>query len=355
MHYNYRADSIIHRDMLMNFSGEWLNEHEKEEYFRNKSQVDEFYHSANVSYTYNSLGYRTKEFTELNEKFFIAMGCSHTEGTGLPEDNIWCNVLSRTMDLDVLNLGAAGQGLQFILYNSYLYIHNNLPRPEFVIIQHPERARKVHAEILEHDNHLNICVRVKDHIDRYTEIEAFENFDISTLFQTSMHTNIVTLLWNSVGVPVYHWTFSTDGEEPLADFDVLEIPRDIDIEHYNYELDFARDLTHHGIKNHSCIANIVHNEIIPYFNNGKLNIPKQWRNRRYCNDDQNEHKIFDILYKILNKENAMSDDNNNNGETHEGSLGTDRNPPSGTEKEEQEAELKRRIEELRKRDPFIYR
>lgn len=49
---------------------------------------------------------------------------------------------------------------------------------------------------------------------------------------------------------------------------------------------------------------------------------------------------------------------------HEGSLGTDRNPPAGTETEEerlarqkaeQEAQLKKRIEELRKRDPFIYR
>ena len=49
---------------------------------------------------------------------------------------------------------------------------------------------------------------------------------------------------------------------------------------------------------------------------------------------------------------------------HEGSLGTDRNPPAGTEtpeeavareKAEQEAQLKTRIEELRKRDPFIYR
>lgn len=42
-------------------------------------------------------------------------------------------------------------------------------------------------------------------------------------------------------------------------------------------------------------------------------------------------------------------------ETHEGSLGTDRNPPSGTEELTQEEIMKRRIEELRKRDPFIYR
>lgn len=41
--------------------------------------------------------------------------------------------------------------------------------------------------------------------------------------------------------------------------------------------------------------------------------------------------------------------------THEGSLGTDRNPPSGTEDLSEEEILKRRIEELRKRDPFIYR
>ena len=63
-----------------------------------------------------------------------------------------------------------------------------------------------------------------------------------------------------------------------------------------------------------------------------------------------------------------------NNTDHEGSLGTDRNPPSGVdykqkqkdltelnsdgdgnEISEREAELKKRIEELRKRDPFIYK
>ena len=57
----------------------------------------------------------------------------------------------------------------------------------------------------------------------------------------------------------------------------------------------------------------------------------------------------------------MSDDNKQ--QTHEGSNGTDRKGPSGTNvpTEEkgatvsEEELLKQRIEELRKRDPFIYR
>jgi len=51
---------------------------------------------------------------------------------------------------------------------------------------------------------------------------------------------------------------------------------------------------------------------------------------------------------------------NDNKDTHEGSLGTDRNPPNGTVQQQEkqltdEELLKKRIEELRKRDPFIYR
>lgn len=46
-------------------------------------------------------------------------------------------------------------------------------------------------------------------------------------------------------------------------------------------------------------------------------------------------------------------------DTHEGSNGTDRNGPSGTDHVDKtmsdEEKLKKRIEELRKRDPFIYR
>lgn len=52
----------------------------------------------------------------------------------------------------------------------------------------------------------------------------------------------------------------------------------------------------------------------------------------------------------------MSDENKTE-KPHQGSMGTDRNPPSGTEKAKltDEERLKKRIEELRKRDPFIYR
>jgi hypothetical protein len=49
--------------------------------------------------------------------------------------------------------------------------------------------------------------------------------------------------------------------------------------------------------------------------------------------------------------------NDNQDNAHPGSLGTDRNPPSGTENQNlsEEELLKKRLEELRKRDPFIYR
>ena len=57
----------------------------------------------------------------------------------------------------------------------------------------------------------------------------------------------------------------------------------------------------------------------------------------------------------------MSDDKKQDEtKTHEGSMGTDRNGPAGTEDAQldltdEQIKLKRRIEELRKRDPFIYR
>lgn len=57
-------------------------------------------------------------------------------------------------------------------------------------------------------------------------------------------------------------------------------------------------------------------------------------------------------YKENNMENKPQKDQDN---THEGSMGTDRNPPSGTAELSEEEIMKRRIEELRKRDPFIYR
>jgi hypothetical protein len=80
------------------------------------------------------------------------------------------------------------------------------------------------------------------------------------------------------------------------------------------------------------------------------------------NQSEYLHQIMNLRDDNPSQINIQTKENTMENNDHEGSLGTDRNPPAGTEEEklakqeqEQEELLKKRIEELRKRDPFIYR
>jgi len=65
------------------------------------------------TYCYNSHGFRCKEFN--NEPCYIALGCSHTEGVGLPEDQSWPNLLSTKLTYPVLNLGVGGSSFDTVV------------------------------------------------------------------------------------------------------------------------------------------------------------------------------------------------------------------------------------------------
>ena len=59
------------------------------------------YSTKDVFYKRNSLGYRSKDFSEINhDNFFLAMGCSHTEGTGLALDETWSYQIRESLGMD---------------------------------------------------------------------------------------------------------------------------------------------------------------------------------------------------------------------------------------------------------------
>ena len=335
-----------------------MADQEREEYNLHRDQIDDYYHQTPVAYRYNSYGYRTKEFEDINSNFMLAMGCSHTEGVALPEKDIWCTRLAEHLDLDLINMGASGQGLEFICYNSERYISCGFPLPCVVVIQHPERARRIKSECVFDDTHgetvADIFISVDDTMNRHNETNHIVKNDFTTIVRSAMWCNLITYIWNSVGVPVYHWTFNTDGENWLSDYFVFEVPADMNLEKYHYELDHARDLSHHGRINHQCVADVLYDQVKQLLKSGNMNVPASARPERNYPEDS-VAGIVQQTVDIFNTEETDMSDYENNDETHEGSMGTDRHPPSGTEQDEREAELKRRIEELRKRDPFIYR
>jgi hypothetical protein len=62
-----------------------------------------------ISYKYNSDGFRTHEFSDfLCKKVNIAVGCSLTEGVGIPIENVWPSILEQKLGIPLLNLGLGG-------------------------------------------------------------------------------------------------------------------------------------------------------------------------------------------------------------------------------------------------------
>ena len=63
-----------------------------------------------ISYQYNSQGFRTHDLTSyIGKEVNIALGCSHTEGIGLPIEMTWPSKIEQQTKLTTLNLGL-GQG-----------------------------------------------------------------------------------------------------------------------------------------------------------------------------------------------------------------------------------------------------
>jgi hypothetical protein len=94
-----------------------------------------------VEYAYNSQGYRTEEFDSVTDNYSIAIGCSHTEGVGLPYEFIYSNQLSRQLGLRVVNLGVASSNAIFVKKNILSWVNNIQKIPKFVVVQWPNPYR----------------------------------------------------------------------------------------------------------------------------------------------------------------------------------------------------------------------
>ena len=62
-----------------------------------------------IDYVFNSKGYRCNEFSDQE---ILILGCSQTEGHGMPIELTWPHILSKKMNKDYINLAKGGDGMQ---------------------------------------------------------------------------------------------------------------------------------------------------------------------------------------------------------------------------------------------------
>lgn len=90
-----------------------------------------------ISYKYNQHGFRSAEFDQTPS--YLALGCSFTEGVGLPEDQIWPFLLSKKLSANVWNLGVGGTSLDTCFRFLDHYINELNIIGVFVLLPHDGR------------------------------------------------------------------------------------------------------------------------------------------------------------------------------------------------------------------------
>ena len=108
-----------------------------------KTKPDDWYYRTNTfDYKRNSLGHRCKELSDIDlDNYILTVGCSHTEGSGLPVENTYSHVLSERMKCDYYNLGLSGTGIDVMMHNLTVWFATVKKQPKFVVMQFPDIAR----------------------------------------------------------------------------------------------------------------------------------------------------------------------------------------------------------------------
>lgn len=107
------------------------------------------YSPTDIEYSYNSYGFRSEEFTNLDNDI-LYFGCSFTEGTGSPLNHVWSyqlhekikSLYPKSASLQYYSLGMGSLSIDGITRKIYGAIENIKLRPKMIICFFPHIMRQ---------------------------------------------------------------------------------------------------------------------------------------------------------------------------------------------------------------------
>lgn len=287
----YTPDSVLIRKDHADKSMMWESTDSEYAFNIRREQLDNRYTNTNVQYTYNSIGYRSREVSELNKDFMLCMGCSYTEGIGVDDADTWPARLETYSGMHTFNMGLGGSSTMINLINSTQWINNpkRYPLPRCVVVQIPEATRTPRVVLkgqLAYENNWDTSIEVQGTTpsnnpgqladdmmfdkwrnyrntfplevpDPYT-VKSYSKDetdpDISPWFLTSALMTSLQTMWNAVGVPVLQMTYDDDGDIVYNPNNVFRITGAI-------QQDYGRDGSHQGPVTHQLLAEAIWPEI----------------------------------------------------------------------------------------------
>jgi hypothetical protein len=192
-----------------------------------------------ITYQYNSHGFRCKEFN--NEPCYLALGCSYTEGVGLPVEQTWPVLLSTATNKSILNLGIGSASFDTCVRILDHYIDKLNILGVFLLQPHHGRLELFNKFDFPENFLPNQSHSDKSHV--YTEwISSDKNIE----YNVKKNTYSIQYLCNTKNIP--YLVLDIDAEEQLGNLIITGE-------------DHARDLWHSGISTQRRISNLFCNLI----------------------------------------------------------------------------------------------
>ena len=203
---------------------------------------DWYYKDVEITYSYNSLGHRTKEIEDVDlNNYLLFIGCSHTEGIGIESDKIYPHLLAKKLNCDYYNLALGATGIDVVLHNLTIWFSTIPKKPKALIIQWPDFTRMITGATV--NNLEPRCLWHK--VDEYTR---FVNLGIDLEFFEAKKL-MAHYIVQALQVPTVYF-----GLHKVIPFNGDTIIEPV--------VDYARDLSHPGVKSHENFAESIHDYLI---------------------------------------------------------------------------------------------
>lgn len=220
----------------------------EENYLKNlETQPDDWYYRENkISYSFNSLGHRSKEINNLDfDNYLLFVGCSHTQGVGVSREDSYPHLLSKMLKCDYYNLGISATGIDVLEYNLLTWFFKFNKKPRAVITQFPDHSRFLSC----YPGYDNLIPNGSWNIGSDKNVEKLLVNGETTGFFHARKNISYRLINTVVQVPTVRINYGSQ-----VAYDTID-------EFRFRRLDLARDLSHPGIKSHKEVASNVYNVI----------------------------------------------------------------------------------------------
>jgi len=222
-------------DKLCSMKEHWYHDSDSEAKFKQnlkKTPSDWKYRTETITYQNNSLGYRTKELNKINwKKSIVVLGCSLVYGVGVSEKDTISSQLSEITGHYVVNMGVSGSSGQFAVHNLACLLEYY--KPKAIAIGWPDASR---VPLYLKDRIVHCGSWRDDPAGLGIAMRRYDWHGHSVL-------QLQQLIARRLGMTADFTLFKSVEK-------ILDVP-------YCPIIDYARDLSHGGVKTYRNVANCI--------------------------------------------------------------------------------------------------